>query len=112
VLPYGTLTGMSSVALQSAMYGAVIVASDTPGFRRLQEEGFNMRLYEWQNKHSLIKTLEDAIDSSEEARQQDARQNLEYCRRQPMNAIVDNYLDIAERLKNGKGSSSDRQRSS
>jgi glycosyltransferase involved in cell wall biosynthesis len=98
VLPYATTTGMSSVALQSAMYGTPLVAADIPGFRALEREGLRMRFYDWDDTASLVRALEQVFDAPEAARRGDARQNLDYCRRQRMDDVVDQYLDIVDSL--------------
>ena len=98
VLPYGTVTGMSSVAVQSAMYGIPILASDIPGFRALEREGLRLSFFEWRNKESLKQGIERILESPEDTRRQDALRNLEYCERQRMETIVDEYLNILESL--------------
>ena len=98
VLPYGTVTGMSSVAVQSAMYGIPILASDIPGFRALEPEGLRLSFFEWRNKESLKQGIERILDSPADTRRQDALHNLEYCERQRMGTIVDEYLNILESL--------------
>jgi glycosyltransferase involved in cell wall biosynthesis len=98
VLPYGTVTGMSSVAVQSAMYGIPILASDIPGFRALEQEGLRLSFFEWRNKESLKQGIERILDSPADTRRQDALRNLEYCERQRMETIVDEYLNILESL--------------
>jgi glycosyltransferase involved in cell wall biosynthesis len=98
VLPYGTVTGMSSVAIQSAMYGVPILASDIPGFRALESEGLRLSFFEWRNKESLKQGIERILDSPADTRTNDALHNLEYCERQRMETIVDEYLDILESL--------------
>lgn len=103
VLPYGTITGMSSVAVQSAMYGIPILASDIPGFRALEREGLRLHFFEWRNKESLEQAIERVLDSPADARRQDALRNLAYCERQRMEAVVDEYLNILESLVAGKG---------
>jgi glycosyltransferase involved in cell wall biosynthesis len=98
VLPYATTTGMSSVAVQSAMYGAPIVASDIPGFRALEREGLRMRFFDWDDMGSLVQALSDVFDQPEAVRRSEARQNLDYCTRQRMDDVVDIYLDIVDGL--------------
>jgi glycosyltransferase involved in cell wall biosynthesis len=98
VLPYATTTGMSSVALQSAMYGTPIVASDVPGFRALEREGLRLHFFEWEDRDSLVRTLEQVFDAPEAARRRDAQRNLDYCGRQRMDDVVDQYLDIVDGL--------------
>jgi glycosyltransferase involved in cell wall biosynthesis len=98
VLPYGTVTGMSGVALQSAMYGIPILASDIAGFRALESEGLRLSFFEWRNKESLKQGIERILDSPADTRRQDAQRNLEYCERQRMETIVDDYLNILESL--------------
>ena len=98
VLPYATTTGMSSVALQSAMYGTPLVAADIQGFRALEREGLRMRFYDWDDTASLVRALEQVFDAPEAARRGDARQNLDYCGRQRMDDVVDHYLDIVDGL--------------
>ena len=98
VLPYGTVTGMSSVAIQSAMYGIPILASDIPGFRALEPEGLRLSFFEWRNKESLKQGIERLLDSPADTRRQDALRNLEYCQGQRMGTIVDEYLNILESL--------------
>ena len=113
VLPYGTVTGMSSVAVQSAMYGIPILASDIAGFRALEPEGLRLSFFEWRNKESLKQAIERILDSPAETRRQDALRNLEYCERQRMEAVVDEYLNILESLvaDGGKGRPDDVRRS-
>ena len=98
VLPYGTVTGMSSVAVQSAMYGIPILASDIPGFRALELEGLRLSFFEWRNKESLKQGIERILDLPVDTRRQDALRNLEYCERQRMETIVGEYLNILESL--------------
>lgn len=97
VLPYGTVTGMSSVAVQSAMYGIPILASDIPGFRLLEREGLRMSFFEWRNKESLKAAIERILDSAPEIRWEDTAHNLRYCERQRMETVVGEYLDVLER---------------
>jgi glycosyltransferase involved in cell wall biosynthesis len=113
VLPYGTVTGMSSVAVQSAMYGIPILASDIPGFRALEHEGLRLSFYEWRNKESLKQGIERILDSPADMRRQDALRNLEYCERQRIETVVDEYLAILESLvfDAGKGSAAGVRRS-
>ncbi len=103
VLPYGTVTGMSSVAIQSAMYGIPILASDIPGFRALEAEGLSLTFFEWRNKESLKQAIERILDSPADTRRHDALRNLEYCERQRMEAVVGEYLTILESLVSGSG---------
>ena len=103
VLPYGTVTGMSSVAIQSAMYGIPILASDIRGFRALEAEGLSLTFFEWRNKESLKQGIERILDSPADTRQHDALRNLEYCERQRMEAVVGEYLTILESLVSGSG---------
>jgi len=108
VLPYGTVTGMSSVAIQSAMYGIPILASDIRGFRALEAEGLSLTFFEWRNKESLKQGIERILDSPDDTRRHDALRNLEYCERQRMEAVVDEYLTILESLVWGPGSRASR----
>ena len=94
LLPYGTVTGMSSVALQSAMYGAPILASDILGFRALEREGLRLRFYEWGDVESLKRSIEAILDMPECDRRSDAVRNLQYCQRHRMEAVVDEYLSM------------------
>jgi hypothetical protein len=89
---------MSSVAVQSAMYGAPIVASDIPGFRALEREGLHLRFFDWDNVRSLVRALSDVFDQPDAVRRSEARQNLDYCARQRMDDVVDIYLDIVDSL--------------
>jgi glycosyltransferase involved in cell wall biosynthesis len=98
ILPYATVTGMSSVALQSAMYGTSIVASDIPGFRALADEGLAMHFFTWPDPKSLEGVLERVLDMPADARRREAQMNLEYCRRQRLELVVDQYVDILEAL--------------
>jgi glycosyltransferase involved in cell wall biosynthesis len=98
VLPYATTTGMSSVALQSAMYGTRIVSADVPGLRALEREGLRMHFYEWGNVQSLIGAIEAALDAPDAVRRGDQRANLDYCHRQRMDLVVDRYLDLFDHL--------------
>jgi glycosyltransferase involved in cell wall biosynthesis len=97
VLPYATMTGMSGVAIQSAMYGVPIVASDISGFRALADEGLEMTYFDWQNTQNLKHAIRRLLDSPA-LRQRQAAQNLEYCRGQRMESVVDRYLDLVEDL--------------
>lgn len=98
ILPYATTTGMSSVALQSAMYGAALVASDVPGFRTLEREGLRMHFYDWGNPLSLTQTIEAALDAPDAVRRSDVRANMDYCHRQRMDLVADRYLDLFDQL--------------
>ena len=98
VLPYATTTGMSSVALQSAMYGAALVAADVPGFRALEREGLRMRFYDWDNPRSLSQAIEAALAAPDAVRRSDLRANMDYCHRQRMDLVVDRYLDLFDQL--------------
>ena len=80
VLPYGTVTGMSSVAIQSAMYGIPILASDIPGFRALEPEGLSLTFFEWRNKESLKQGIERILDAPADTRRQEALRNLQVLR--------------------------------
>jgi hypothetical protein len=57
-----------------------------------------MRFYDWDDTASLVRALEHVFDAPEAARRGDARQNLDYCRRQRMDDVVDQYLDIVDSL--------------
>ena len=95
VLPYATTAGMSGVAIQAAMYGVPIVASDIPGFRSLQASGLRLDFFDWRDNHSLESTILKVLASAER-RVDAAMHNLEYSRRQTMDMVVDRYLDIIE----------------
>ena len=95
VLPYATTTGSSGVAIQSAMYGVPIVASDAPGFRWLERNGMRMTFFEWGRKDSLKETILRVL-ANPGLRFGDACHNLAYCRRQSMDVVVDRYLDVIE----------------
>jgi glycosyltransferase involved in cell wall biosynthesis len=98
VLPYATTTGMSSVALQSAMYGAQIVASDVPGLRALEREGLRMHFYDWGSAPSLAAAIEAALDAPDAVRRSHQRANMDYCHRQRMDLVADRYLDLFDHL--------------
>jgi glycosyltransferase involved in cell wall biosynthesis len=98
VLPYATTTGMSSVALQSAMYGARIVASDVPGLRAIEREGLRMHFYDWGSAASLTRAIEAALDAPDAVRRSDERANMDYCHRQRMDLVADRYLDLFDHL--------------
>jgi len=95
VLPYATTSGMSSVAIQAAMHGVPIVASDIPGFRSLSERGLRLNFFTWGDRQSLSDTIARTL-SARQTRQRDALHNLEFCRSQKMDAVVDRYLDLIE----------------
>ena len=95
VLPYATMTGTSGVAVQSAMYGVPIIASDIPGFRSLERSGMRMTFFEWGSTNSLKAAILRVL-ASPALRVADASQNLAYCRRQTMDVVVDRYLDVIE----------------
>ena len=97
VLPYATITGMSGVAIQSAMYGVPIVASDIPPFRALEREGLRMTFFEWLNKESLKDAIRQLLRSPQ-AREEDTLRNLEYCQRQRMEIVARKYVDLVEDL--------------
>jgi glycosyltransferase involved in cell wall biosynthesis len=95
ILPYATTSGISSVAIQAAMYGVPIVASDIPGFRSMSNRGLRMNFFTWGDKKSLQRTIAATLAASR-SRHEDALHNLEYCRRQTMSVVVDDYLDLVE----------------
>ena len=85
------------------MYGIPILASDIPGFRVLEAEGLSLTFFEWRNKASLKQGIERILDSPADERWHDALRNLEYCERQRMDGVVDEYLTILESLVAGSG---------
>jgi glycosyltransferase involved in cell wall biosynthesis len=95
ILPYATTSGISSVAIQAAMHGVPIVASDIPGFRSMSNRGLRMNFFTWGDKKSLKRTIAATLAASR-SRHEDALHNLEYCRRQTMSVVVDDYLDLVE----------------
>jgi glycosyltransferase involved in cell wall biosynthesis len=95
VLPYATTAGTSAVAMQSAMYGVPIIASDVPGFRSLERSGMRMTFFEWGSKDSLKDAISRVLFDRTK-RLDDASHNLAYCRSQPMDTVIDRYLDIFE----------------
>jgi glycosyltransferase involved in cell wall biosynthesis len=97
ILPYATITGMSGVVVQSAMYGVPMVASDIAPFRALEREGLHMNYFEWMNRASLKAAVQQVLAEPSHARQQ-AEDNLAYSRAHRMEATVDGYLDLAEDL--------------
>jgi glycosyltransferase involved in cell wall biosynthesis len=102
VLPYATITGMSGVAVQSAMYGVPMVASDIPPFRALQREGLRMNFFEWNNRTSLKAVVLQVLAAPSRAARQ-AEDNLAYSRANRMETTVDGYLDLAESLLARRG---------
>jgi glycosyltransferase involved in cell wall biosynthesis len=100
VLPYATTSGMSSVAIQAAMYGVPIVASDIPGFRSLSERGLRLNFFTWGDRRSLRDTIAKTL-AARQSRERDALHNLEYCRGQKMDSVVDRYLDLVEGVRAG-----------
>lgn len=98
LLPYGTVTGMSSVALQSAMYGAPILASDIPAFRALEREGLSMRFFKWGSVESLEASMAAMLDAPLGERRVDAVRNLQYCESQRLEAVADQYLTVIDFL--------------
>lgn len=96
VLPYATMTGMSSVALQSAMYGTAIVASDIPMFRALVGEGLRARLFAWDDPTALADTLGAELDAPRPRRHEAQRVNLAYCRTQSMDRVVATCLALLD----------------
>jgi len=95
ILPYATVTGMSGVAIQSAMNGVPMVTSDIPGFRALERQGMRLNMFQWGNRGSLMAALRRALSSSA-LRRKDAQENLAYCHRQLMSAVVDQYVNLIE----------------
>ena len=80
------------------MYGVPILASDISGFRTLESEGLKMSFFEWCNTESLKRAIERILDAPDDACRRDAQSNLEYCRHQRMETVVDEYLNILESL--------------
>lgn len=97
VLPFATVTGMSSVAMQAAMYGVPIIASDIPGTRLFEQHGLEIAFFDWPDAHSLKRVVRHVLGSPSYARQQ-AVHNLRYCRGQVMDDVVSDYLDIIESI--------------
>jgi glycosyltransferase involved in cell wall biosynthesis len=95
VLPYSTVTGMSSVAMQAATHGLPIVASDIPAFRAIAGEGLRMSFFRDQDAGSLAEVLARLLCARDDLESQ-RQANLVYAAAQPMEAIADRYLDIAE----------------
>lgn len=99
VLPYSTVTGMSSVAVQAATHGLPIVASDIPAFRTLNAEGLRMEFFREEGAGDLARVLTRFMAAAgEQERQRQA--NFAYVLSQPMAAVGNRYLDVAEALVN------------
>jgi glycosyltransferase involved in cell wall biosynthesis len=97
VLPYGTITGASGVMLQAAAYGKPVIASDIPGFRILERDGMRIRFFRWMDCEDLKRQIRTVVSCSQ-MQYDDALHNLNYCRRQTMDKITDQYLEIMDTI--------------
>jgi glycosyltransferase involved in cell wall biosynthesis len=97
ILPFATVTGMSSVATQAAMYGLPIIASDIPGTRLFEKHGLRINFFDWPDAQSLAQVVRHVLASPAHCRE-DAAHNLRYCRGQLMDDVVSDYVDIIEAL--------------
>jgi glycosyltransferase involved in cell wall biosynthesis len=98
VLPYATMTGMSGVAIQAAMHGAPIVASDIAAFRALEREGLRPRFFEWGDAASLTDAL-GALLRDPEARRSQIDANLAFVSSQRMSMVARGYVGLMEALR-------------
>jgi glycosyltransferase involved in cell wall biosynthesis len=97
ILPFATVTGMSSVATQAAMYGVPIIASDIPGTRLFEKHGLRINFFDCSDAQSLKRTIRHVLAMPAQCRQ-DAAHNLRYCRGQLMDDVVSEYVNIIEAL--------------
>jgi glycosyltransferase involved in cell wall biosynthesis len=97
ILPFATVTGMSSVATQAAMYGVPIIASDIPGTRLFEKRGLRINFFDWPHAESLKRVIRHVLATPDRC-QEDAAHNLRYCRGQLMDDVVSEYVDIIEAL--------------
>ncbi len=97
VLPYRTMTGASSVAMQAAMYGTAILAADVPGLHLTRNLGLEMTFLKFEDPALLASELA-AFLAEPVAHAAQIRHNLAYCDTVRMGDIVDAYLDEIERL--------------
>ena len=97
ILPFATVTGMSSVATQAAMYGLPIIASDIPGTRLFERHGLRINFFGWPEAASLKRVIRHVLDTPAQCRE-DTAHNLRYCRGQLMDDVVSDYVDIIEAL--------------
>jgi hypothetical protein len=95
ILPYATVTGMSSVATQAAMYGVPIIASDINGVRLFEKHGLRINFFDWPDPGSLKRTIRHVLTPPTRCRE-DVWHNLRYCRGQMMDDVVDDYVDHIE----------------
>jgi len=95
ILPYATVTGMSSVATQAAMYGVPIIASDVPGVRLFENGGLRLNFFAWPNARSLKDTIRRVLAGPQQCAA-DLWHNLRCCRAQMMDDVVDEYVDMIE----------------
>jgi len=93
VLPYATVTGMSSVITQAAMYGVPIVASDVPGMRLFEKLGLRINFFDWPVAASLCRAIHGVFASPALSRD-DAVHNLAYCRARSMDDVVNRYVGL------------------
>lgn len=100
VLPYRTITGASSVAMQAAMFGTAILAADIPGLRLMSRLGVQMTFAPFDDAGALARQLA-ALLATPEAHEAQVRANLDYSTRVRMEAVVDEYLDEIEDLISG-----------
>jgi glycosyltransferase involved in cell wall biosynthesis len=98
LLPYGTIAGVSSVAMQAAMYGTPILATDIPGLRLLAEHGLRMTFYPPGNREAFANTLARLLACPGD-RRQDVESNLRYCDAQSLDKVVERYLDLIATLR-------------
>lgn len=97
ILPFATVTGMSSVATQAAMYGVPIIASDIPGTRLFEKRGLRINFFDWPDAAALMRTIRRVLAAPAPC-VEDAAHNLRYCRGQLMDDVVSDYIDIIEAL--------------
>ena len=97
VLPYSTVTGMSSVAIQAATHGLPIVATDIPTFRAMEREGLRMEFFQDGDSGDLARVMGRLLGSPDDQERQ-RRANLAYALAQPMETVAERYVDIAEAL--------------
>ena len=97
ILPFATVTGMSSVATQAAMYGVPIIASDIPGTRLFEKQGLKINFFDWPNAQSLKRTIRHVLATPAQSLE-GAAHNLRYCRGQLMDDVVSEYVDMIEAL--------------
>lgn len=100
VLPYRTATGVSSVAMQAAMYGTAIVAADVPALHLTGNLGLQMEYLAFDDPERLACGLRSFLADSR-AHLSQIEHNLAYSRTVAMPSVVDAYLDAIESLGNG-----------